>query len=66
AAAAGQALACATALFLTLVASGHLLLAPGGALRWPAWLALAAAAGLTPLWWRTSHTRHIAGTASTP
>ncbi len=51
AAALGQALACSSSLFLALVGSGHLLLAPSGAATWPSWAALAAAAMLVPLWW---------------
>jgi solute:Na+ symporter, SSS family len=48
----GMALACATSLFLALVGSGHLLLAPAGATTWPSWVALAGAIALAPFWLR--------------
>ena len=57
----GKALACASALFLALIGSGHLLLAPAGATTWPAWLALAAALALTPVWTRHREAQGASG-----
>jgi solute:Na+ symporter, SSS family len=51
ASAVGMALACAGSLFLSLIGSSHLLLAPAGTTVWPAWAALLGALSLVPVWW---------------